>query len=291
MAVSSVVSLSEGMWLCRSAQGEVLGPFTEQDILKQMQQGLLTEQTPLAAEGGDFVLMKHIPLFHQAWLQCLESKRCQKVLRLTRCVWVCFVLSLCLLLGYGLFLVRSYHAQLHTQKRLHKQREIQQHMFMQAALDAGHGLDLVGLRAVPAASEGHVVLSAQPKKVDKEQPKMQGTTPFLEKPLDNNEGLAVSGCGLEQEHIFSVLRRHVSALNTCVLEEKKRHPEGGLPAVVEVSFVVRPSGRVVEFDVDDPSMQEGGLRNCFMRVVNSMVFPEHGGTSCPVSVPVRISQT
>ena len=59
-----------------------------------------------------------------------------------------------------------------------------------------------------------------------------------------------------------------------------------LKAKIEIEFVVRPEGKVVDFGVNDRHYRTGILKNCMTKVFNRIRYPSVGGSNCPVTIPI-----
>jgi hypothetical protein len=98
----------------------------------------------------------------------------------------------------------------------------------------------------------------------------------------------VSDCTRSQGDILGALGKHVGKLNVCVVEEKNG-PEGKLlPSTLEIEFVVRSDGKVVDFGIGDRHYRTGPLKNCMTKVFMGVRYPEAKGSNCPVTLPLKI---
>lgn len=98
----------------------------------------------------------------------------------------------------------------------------------------------------------------------------------------------VSQCARSQQDILGVLGQHIGALNACVHAERQNDKDDLLPPTLVLEFIVRPDGRASNVGIDDDDYRASPLRNCWVKVFQSVTFPEVGGSNCPVRLPIRI---
>ena len=100
----------------------------------------------------------------------------------------------------------------------------------------------------------------------------------------------MQSCKLTQQDIFGTLRSALGKLNVCVEDEKKRDTQGLLPAALELGFVVKPNGKVVDFAINDRHYRTGPLNNCMIKAFNTITFPGSTGANCPITIPIKIGK-
>ena len=98
-----------------------------------------------------------------------------------------------------------------------------------------------------------------------------------------------STCQRDNQDIIKTLSRHLRKINVCVQDERKRSGDK-LPDALELDFIVKPSGRVVEFAIDHRHYRRGPMKNCMTKVFRTVRYPRSGGTACPVSIPIKVSK-
>lgn len=109
-----------------------------------------------------------------------------------------------------------------------------------------------------------------------------------EEPAEPEE--EVQSCKLTQQDIFGTLRSALGKLNVCVEDEKKRDTQGLLPPALELGFVVKPNGKVVDFAINDRHYRTGPLNNCMIKAFNTITFPSSTGANCPITIPIKIGK-
>ncbi len=94
-------------------------------------------------------------------------------------------------------------------------------------------------------------------------------------------------CKLSEGDIFGTLKKQLAKINVCVEDEKGRDA-ANLPPTLELEFVVKPTGAVTEFHINDRHYRTGPMNNCMIKAFNTIHFPESTGTNCPVTIPIKI---
>ncbi len=287
------LSKAEGVWLYRRG-GDVCGPLPQKALVKKLLDGDIDLHTQVAREGTDFHPLSQV----QAFARYVPEAQTQALLRARRrarkrLLWL--VLGVALLLGgAGLLVHQEYARRLTAHKaRLQTMRRAElaaQQAAQQAAVDLqrAHTMPLVALVSlgderdirIHGGRSGHAASQARPAHKIPASAGRQAIT----------DGTAVEGCGLSQNDIFTPLKAALSKINVCVEDEKKRDTQGLLPDRLELQFVVRPSGKVSHFAIDDRHYRTGPLNNCMIKAFNMMTFPTSTGANCPVTIPIKIGK-
>lgn len=97
----------------------------------------------------------------------------------------------------------------------------------------------------------------------------------------------VATCERSDDEIIKTVERYLGKINTCILDGRSRGESEALDGAITVAFVVRPTGSLVEFEVQG-SEPANRLVNCLSRVFTRIRFARTGGTNCPVSLPITI---
>ncbi|MEK7703600.1 MAG: hypothetical protein AAB426_01465, partial [Myxococcota bacterium] len=109
-----------------------------------------------------------------------------------------------------------------------------------------------------------------------------------EEPSGPSDEEVVSQCKLSQQQIFGTLGKHLAKINVCVQDEKQRDTQGLLPPQLALDFVVKPDGKVVDFQIDDRHYRTGPMNNCMIKAFKTISFPTTTGANCPVTIPIKI---
>jgi hypothetical protein len=92
---------------------------------------------------------------------------------------------------------------------------------------------------------------------------------------------------IDQEGINRVVKAHQRTLYPCLREEAQRRP--GLAIRVPIEFVVGSSGRVTKLWVDNPSLKQGPLYECFLRELQKWPFQPSQGGGASVALSFNIA--
>ena len=104
---------------------------------------------------------------------------------------------------------------------------------------------------------------------------------------EDDDDSMVATCERSDEEIIKTVERYLGKINTCILDGRERGDSGSLDGALTVAFVVRPTGSLVEFEVQG-SEHSYRMVNCLTRVFTGIKFARTGGTNCPVSLPITI---
>jgi hypothetical protein len=104
---------------------------------------------------------------------------------------------------------------------------------------------------------------------------------------DAEDDSMVATCERSDDEIIKTVERYLGKINTCILDGRERGESGSLDGALTVAFVVRPTGSLVEFEVEG-SEHSNRMVNCLSRVFTRIKFARTGGTNCPVSLPITI---
>jgi len=104
---------------------------------------------------------------------------------------------------------------------------------------------------------------------------------------DAEDDSMVATCERSDDEIIKTVERYLGKINTCILDGRERGESGALDGALTVAFVVRPTGSLVEFEVEG-SEHSNRMVNCLSRVFTRIKFARTGGTNCPVSLPITI---
>lgn len=74
----------------------------------------------------------------------------------------------------------------------------------------------------------------------------------------------------------------------CIANEQRRIGKAAMGQSLVVSFVVRPVGSVIGFEIEDCALDQPGLKNRLTRVFRGVRFPRVAGSSCPITLPIKL---
>jgi hypothetical protein len=92
---------------------------------------------------------------------------------------------------------------------------------------------------------------------------------------------------IDQEGINRVVKAHQRALYPCLREEAQRRP--GIAIRVPIEFTVGAEGRVTRLWVDNPSLKQGPLYDCFLRELQKWPFQPSQGDGASVALSFNIA--
>lgn len=97
-------------------------------------------------------------------------------------------------------------------------------------------------------------------------------------------------CQLKQQDVMRVMKRHIKSITNCVSKEQARATATGstMPDKLNLDFIVRATGQVIQFELTHPKYRRGLLHKCLKKAFKKVVFPKRPGTDCPTSLPIRI---
>ncbi|MBI5510550.1 MAG: hypothetical protein HY903_17475 [Deltaproteobacteria bacterium] len=275
------ISKSSGEWLYRVGE-DMRGPVPIKALAEKLIKGELPLTTPVALEGGEFHPVVQVKAFAVHIAEAKKAARKRNAAKVRR---ILLVSVLVLLAGgaIGGFFVYEAYKKDEAARLAEKQRLADEARRLAEERSKLGQMDLVAL--VTLGTEAEVKIKSERRAAPR--PKSTGKAVEESKAAPKAEDF-VSDCTRSQGDILAALGKHVAKLNVCVLEEKKG-PEGNLlPSTLEIEFVVRPDGKVVEFGITDRHYRAGALKNCMTKVFNGIKYPTAGGSNCPVTLPLKI---
>jgi hypothetical protein len=253
--------------------------------------GELELDTPVAREGSEFHPVTRVAAFARHVAEAKKAATRRHAKRSRRLVVTLVAVTVVVGAIGGAFFWREVQTR-------RKGRELEAQK-LEAALAAARKRaeslaepELVAL--VSLGSEDTVKIRQAPAPARKvERPststaaKRPGAAPAQQQ--TSPEELAAS-CRLSQADIYGTLKRSLGIINVCIEDEKSRDTQGLLPPTLELEFVVQTSGRVTDFALNDRHYAKGPLNNCLIKAFNAIQFPASNGTTCPVTIPIKIGK-
>lgn len=277
---------SGGEWLYRVGQ-EVRGPVAFESVVSKLLAGELTPKTPVAREGGDWHPIAQVAAFepHVLIYQKQASKKARRVARTIALVLGVIVLIAGGIAGYWLWLENEHTKVLAEVARLRSETDLER---QRRILESGSKMGLVALVSLGNESDIKIKGTKKPGSSTSGKPHKGGTTSGKPgEPSGPTEDEMVLSCKLSQNDIFGTLKKQLAKINVCVEDEKGRDA-ANLPSQLELEFVVKPTGKVVDFRINDRHYRTGPMNNCMIKAFNTITFPETDGTNCPVTIPIKI---
>lgn len=285
--VSSAIPQNDGEWLYRVGE-EVRGPVPFESVVSKLLSGELTPKTMVAREGGEWHPIAQVAAFepHVAIYQENVTKKSAAIAKRIALALGILVLIAAGIAAYFLLGENEHKAVLAevAQRRSEEELDRQRHAF-----ESMPKMGLVAL--VSLGTEQDVKIKKKTttgggKKTGKSGGK-SGLSGSGEGGSSSEEDDMVMSCKLSQSAIFGTLNKHLAKINVCVEDEKTRDAVN-LPNQLELEFVVKPTGTVSDFHVNDRHYRTGPMNNCMIKAFNTIKFPESDGTNCPVTIPIKI---
>jgi hypothetical protein len=278
------ISKSSGEWLYRVGD-DVRGPVPIKVLAEKLIKGEIPLTTPIALEGGDYHPVVQVKAFSIHVTEAKKAARKRNAAKVRRILLISLAVFVLGGAVAGYFVFEAYQKQEQARLALEKKRKEEQDE-IQHQKDALAKMDLVAL--VTLGSEAEVKIKSERKPGTTKSKAVSTKTKPGETPAAAPAEEMISDCTRSQGDILAALGKHVGKLNVCVVEEKNG-PDGKLlPSTLEIEFVVRPDGKVVDFGVNDRHYRTGPLKNCMTKVFMGVKYSTAGGSNCPVTLPLKI---
>ncbi len=276
---------SGGEWLYRVGQ-EVRGPVAFESVVSKLLAGELTPKTQVAREGGEWHPIAQVAAFepHVLIYQKQASKKARKVAQTIALVLGIIVVIAAGIAGYWLWLENEHKKVLAEVARLRSETDLER---QRRILESGSKMGLVALVSLGNESDIKIKGTKKPGTTSSGTKHKGTTTTNTTGSSSPSEEEMVLSCKLSQNDIFGTLKKQLAKINVCVEDEKGRDA-ANLPSQLELEFVVKPTGKVVDFRINDRHYRTGPMNNCMIKAFNTITFPETDGTNCPVTIPIKI---
>lgn len=268
-------------WLYRCGE-EIRGPLAKDVIVQRLIKGELDMKLLVAREGGEFHPIAQVKAFEPYLEEVNKAIKARNAGKTRVAALVGLVVLLIAGAGAGWYFMQR--AQEREAKREKERQEAQAKLEEERkALDeiiSNSKSELVAL----------VTFDVKAMKVGGKRPTTgrrprKGKTKQTGSVEESTE--MVASCQRSQQEIFGTLGRHLAKINVCVQDEKSRNPTG-LPAALPLDFIIKPDGKIVEFEIGHRHFRTGPMKNCMIKAFRQIRFPAAGGTTCPVSIPIKI---
>jgi hypothetical protein len=281
--VSVGIAPSEGEWLYRVGS-EVRGPVPFESVVSKLLSGELTPKTQVAREGGEWHPIAQIAAFepHVRIYSEKQTKKSSAIFKRVALLLGVLVLVAAGIAGYWLYLENEHENVLADVARMRSEAELER---QRLAFEHQKQMNLVALVSL---DESKLVVKNRDKKPS--SGKRPGAKGIAGSPGSPDQGAAedeIMSCKLSEGDIFGTLKKQLAKINVCVEDEKTRDA-ANLPPTLELEFVVKPTGAVTDFHINDRHYRTGPMNNCMIKAFNTIHFPESTGTNCPVTIPIKI---
>lgn len=293
------IAAQEGDWLYRVG-AEVRGPVAKSVIIQKLLAGEITISTPVARDGMEFHPLVQVAAFSEHIEDVQNELKRRRSHYLKRILLIGILPCVILLAGAGWKIyagMQAKQAQIAAEARRKAESDAQKkaeiaalpQMGLVALVSLGSKEDVRMQKVEPSSRSAarKKVAAGAPSQTAQERAATQNNQTDTGAVTDEE---IVAGCKLSQEDIFETLRLHLGKINFCVEDEKARDKEGLLPSTLELEFVVKPNGRIVDFRINERHFRIGPLNNCLTKAFNTISFPESSGTNCPAIIPIKIGK-
>lgn len=274
-------------WLYRIDE-QIFGPVSTRVLAERILSGKISPEIHVARNQGEFHHITRLSEFRET----LEKRnlglagRRKSVERTRR------VLSI-LLLAVGAvtaFFVVDERATVIELEQTQEREQVLESRVLKAAASLALPLPeleaLVSAEMLDAAQAEYderraLALKAKPKRTRKKR---------VESVNDSQGALISDSCELTDQSVMRVMKKHIGAITSCVEGEKTRAAATGstMPDMLTLSFTVRASGQVIQFELDHSAYRKGLLYKCLKKAFKKVIFPKRAGTDCPTNLPIRI---
>ena len=270
-------------WLYRFGS-HVYGPVGEARLKEDIISGKLDLNIHVGKEGAEFLPLARVLAFEECLEQAKRQRKARREFQYKVWGWFVMVVGLVLLVWTGV----SFERTLTAERLRHSVEVAQAKERLKSRVEKIRGLAPIPLAGFPqATSPVSGGTSSQEKKEEKSRVARRASS---KKAVKVAAERMVSSCERSQESIVKGVRKYLRQINSCIKNQQSREEGQGLGAALVVNFVVRPTGRVLDFEIDKPRSAQVGLKNCMTRVFRTIRFARVGGTNCPVSLPIKLKK-
>lgn len=279
--------MTGGHWLYR-VDAEIFGPVPTQDLSGRLASGEIPPEIYVAQNEGEFIHVSRVQVFGAALRErndALAARR--KSVRRLR--WVLSALLFVVGSASAGWVVEQEASGI-SERQLAERTGILEKRAARAQAIAKRPLPpleplVTDAMLAQAQAEYTERMAKLPKKAARSKKRSS-----RKKKRSSQAAELSDTCKLEQQTVMRVLQKHISAITTCVDGEKTRAEATSvtLPDTLSLGFIVRPSGQVIQFEVEHASYRRGLLQKCLKKAFKKVTFPKRAGTDCPTSIPIRI---
>lgn len=275
----------EVQWLYRR-DGLVYGPTSADDLAMKLVDGRVPPDVYAAVEGtNDFHPITRFEAF-RAPLEDLDTALRKRRGRVQALRWILALglLSVCGLAS-AMMVADARDELIVAQNQAHQQELLAR---------AKHDETVLAMKLdAPAALVTEPMLErARERAKEREELAKRAKETKRTKKRSRKKSSAVAtvedSCKLEDRDVLRTLKKSLGKINWCIESEKGRNPGGALPESLPVSFVVRPTGEIIQFRVEDVDYRQSVLGKCLKKTFRKVRFPPRTGTDCPINLPIRI---
>jgi hypothetical protein len=303
---------TKGEWVFKQ-DDVVLGPVSSSVLVQRIEQGGLSEQTPVGREAGKWRPLKAVPYFQEILDKAERRRRAiaeqtareaaQRKERALRVVAMAALVAMPLLVGVvtgrAVMVARPWDDTDSWLQRAPplvdvppKPKEAPPPPPVVAKADeepgaaepgSGHEIENEGdKKTAKARASGPgggkkkaPNKRAQQQKSTPEEPKAQPAQPETD-------------AALSQQQIMAPVMKNQGPIGGCLKAETARNPE--MPARVTLMWTVTEKGRAINFQLKERQVREGPLPACLTKVFDGMRWPRFRGERKNVELPLSVKK-
>ena len=267
-------------WLYQK-DGQIHGPVSTETVGQRLLSGAITVKTKVAKEGGEFHPINQIAAF-APHLEELKKKMAKSgASKVRRAIFGVVVLLGAAGAGGGYY----FKMEADKQKKIRADQAAQEKTLLAKKEEERKKILSEDVEVIALVSFDTTAMEVARTSKPKRPSKGKKPAPGEKEPAGEPEFM--SQCQRSNSEIIGVLGKHLRVINFCVEDEKKRDASG-LPPMLKLSFVAKPTGSVGDFAILDRHYRTGPMRNCMVKAFRAIRFPPKGGSNCPVTIPIKI---
>jgi hypothetical protein len=266
-------------WLYRYG-GHVYGPVEESRLIELIMAGAVPGELEVARDGEEFHPASRVLRFQATVAKARRLHGGKETGPYRKMRSAVLLLGVCCVLGsLGAVFVEANAVLAQHEAAVEDARGILE------KAEKAQDLPRLALTALPAKAPVVAKRGGADRSGVKRRPSRR---PVRNADAEDEDDSMVATCERSDDEIIKTVERYLGKINTCILDGRERGESGSLDGALTVAFVVRPTGSLVEFEVEGSSEHSNRMVNCLSRVFTRIKFARTGGTNCPVSLPITI---
>jgi hypothetical protein len=273
-------------WLYRLDE-QIFGPVATHVLSERILSGTISPEIHVACNQGEFHHITRVTAFREI----LEKRHVSLATRRKSVEKIRLILSVVLLAvgaGGAFIIVDTQAAAVELEQQIQRDQILEQRRMQ---VQANKAMPLPMLEPLVTAQ---MLDAAQLESDEREAEKLKTKTVKVRKNRARTKRMTSAqisdSCQLKQQDVMRVMKRHIGSITHCVSKEQTRASATGstMPDKLDLGFIVRATGQVIQFELEHPNYRRGLLHKCLKKAFKKVVFPKRGGTDCPTSLPIRI---
>jgi len=273
-------------WLYRQNE-QIFGPVSMHVLSERILSGTISPEIHVACNQGEFHHITRVSAFRET----LEKRNATLVARRKSVAKTRFVLSVILLAvgaGAAFMIVEREAGALALEQQAQHDDILEQR---RKAVQVSEALPLPSIEPLVTAQ---MLEGAQLEFDEKQANTLKEKSLAARKKRTRAKRTVTTeisdSCQLKQQDVMRVIKKHIKSITNCVSQEQERASAAGavMPDKLDLAFIVRARGQVIQFEIEHPKYRRGLLHKCLKKAFKKVVFPKRGGSDCPTKLPIRI---